>query len=234
MADDPRAAARELVAGLFPQAVWAMLGGSVLTDRRTPGSDLDIVVLLPDDDPEAPQRDSRRFRGWPVELFVHDADTLEHWMAKDAAQRKPTLIRMVATGTVVAGDPGDVQRRCAERLAAGPRPATAEELDRDRYGLTDLLDDLTHATDPGERQVVAATAWVTSAHLLLTGAAHWHGNGKWLLRELRDLDPGFAERWVAARGEPDAVEAVAGEVLDRVGGPLFEGYRVVAPRPPKG
>jgi hypothetical protein len=83
MHDDPLAEARELVAQLFPHARWAVLTGSVLTAHRTPGSDLDLVVVLPDDDPAAPHRDSRYWRGWPVELFVHDAATLAHYLGND-------------------------------------------------------------------------------------------------------------------------------------------------------
>ena len=69
--------------------------------------------------------------------------------------------------------------------------------------------------------------------LLLDGANHWTGNGKWLLRELRDLDPTTAERWLAAAGDAAAIEAFGTETLDRFGGPLFDGYRATAPRPPR-
>ena len=57
---DPVADAGALVAESFPHAVWALVTGSVLTGLRTAGSDLDIVVCLPDGDPDAPHRDSRR------------------------------------------------------------------------------------------------------------------------------------------------------------------------------
>ena len=144
---------------LLPQARWALLTGSVITAARTAGSDLDIVVLLPDGDRSAPHRDSRRFRGWPVELFVHDEHTLAHYLAKELAAGKPHLHRMVGTGVVLVGDPAPWPQRCADVLAAGPPPLAEPERRRIRYGLTNLLDDLAHASDPGERTVVAAHAW---------------------------------------------------------------------------
>jgi hypothetical protein len=55
---------------------------------------------------------------------------------------------MLAHGVPVLGDPGDLPLRCARILADGPPPLTGHERDRLRYGLTDLLDDHTHATDP--------------------------------------------------------------------------------------
>ena len=58
--------------------------------------------------------------------------------------------------------------------------------------------------------------------MALAFAGRWLSTGKWLLRELRALDPELATRWLAARDEP---AAFAAEVLAEAGGPLFEGYR---------
>ncbi|MEV6598829.1 hypothetical protein AB0M36_18495 [Actinoplanes sp. NPDC051346] len=63
--------------------------------------------------------------------------------------------------------------------------------------------------------------WHT-AKAALAFAGHWVSGGKWLLRELRELDPGLATRWLAARDDP---APIAAEVLARSGGPLFDGYR---------
>ena len=111
-------------------------------------------------------------------------------------------------------------------MRAGPRrraaPLTAAERDRLRYHLTDLLDDHRHATDAGERMVIAAALWTESARVALAVAGRWLSTGKWLLRELRDLDPADAARWLDARDDP---AGFAADVLARAGGPLFDGYR---------
>lgn len=227
---DPVADATELIADLFPQARWAILSGSVLTPRRTAGSDLDIVVLLPSNDPAAPHRDSQTFRDWPVELFVHDEASLNYYLAKDLPARRPSLHRMVATGVAIIGDATEFQTRCAEVLAAGPAPLSDAEREHLRYQLTDLLDDLTHATEPGERAAIAGVLWTTSAVQALAFDNHWRGTGKWLLRELQDLDAKLADRWVAAYGDPEATAAFGRQVLDQAGGPLFAGYRVAGER----
>lgn len=211
--------ARDLVAASFPDATWAILTGSVLGPDRTAGSDLDIVVLREE---EPGYRESRYFRGWPVELFVHTPVRLAGFLEKELAQRKPSTHRMLARGVPVLGDPGDLQARCAQVLAAGPPPLTSAERDRLRYGLTDLLDDHKHAVDVGERAVIATALWSESARVALAIAGRWVSGGKWLLRELRELDPALAARWLAARDEP---AALAAEVLAQAGGPLFDGYR---------
>lgn len=230
---DPVAVARCVVRGLFGAVRWAVLSGGVLTDDRTPGSDLDIVVVV-EPQPGVPYRRSLTFAGWPVELFVQDQAALEHYLAKDLARRQPSLQRMCATG-VLPTDPHPhhqrVQADCAAVLAAGPPPLPGTELAALRYGLSDLLDDLTYSTDAGERAVITAVCWLRTAELALQAGGHWLGGGKWLLRELRDHDPRLAERWLSARHDPDAVAALAGQILDYAGGRLFDGYHAAGDRP---
>ena len=228
---DPIADAGALVTERFPDALAAFLGGGVLSARRTATSDLDVVVVIAG--PPAPFRESLRWRGWPVELFVHDQASIERYFALDTAHRKPNLARMVADGAPLAGRE-DIRTAITERarsvLAAGPPELTTAELDWRRYGLTDLLDDLAGSTDPGETAVICWTAWRQTAELALLLAGHWLGGGKWLLRELRAADPALAAELVAASGDPARLIAVADLVLGRAGGRLWAGYRAEGQR----
>ena len=228
---DPVPDARDLVRERFPQARWAVVTGSVVTPHRTEGSDLDIVVVLPDHDPASPSRESLRWRDWPVELFIHDESTLWHYVDKDGQRRQASLIRMVAIGVPLLESTVDYQDRCRALLAAGPGSLTADELDDARYSLSDLLDDLAHSTDPVETAINAADAWRATAQLACDLAGTWRGGGKWAVRELRAADPEFASRWASVRTQPSLVASLAREVLERAGGPLFEGYRRVGTRP---
>jgi hypothetical protein len=228
---DPLADARALVAERFPGAVAAFLGGGVLSARRTATSDLDIVVLLAG--PPAPYRESLRWHGWPVELFVHDRTSVETYFAVDTAERKPTLARMIADGVQLAGsvETGAQVRELARSvLAAGPPELTAAELELRRYGLTDLLDDLAGSTDAGETAVICWTVWTQAAELALVLAGRWLGGGKWLLRELRAADPPLAAELVGAIGDPARLTAAADAVLGRAGGRFWSGYRVAGRR----
>ncbi|HEY2313432.1 MAG TPA: hypothetical protein VGH96_07450 [Streptosporangiaceae bacterium] len=235
---DPVADARALVAERFPAAVAAFLGPGILSDLRTATSDLDIVVVLPG--PPAPYRESLRWRGWPAELFVHDADSLERYFAKDTARRRPTLARLCTDGVVLSGgqDTTDqIRERGRSLLAAGPPPLTTTELDLARYGLTDLLDDLAGSTDPAETAVIGWHVWTATAELALLLSGHWLGTSKWLVRELRAADPALAGRFAAAIGtgaigtgaigeQGQQLTELADEVLDRAGGRFWAGLRV--------
>ncbi|MEV0648760.1 nucleotidyltransferase domain-containing protein [Phytomonospora sp. NPDC050363] len=229
---DPYGDARDFVAAHFPQALWALLAGSVTTSARTAGSDLDIVVRLPDGDPVA-GRSSHGWRGWPVEAFANDLRGHRYFLDLEADSRKPTLHRMIATGTPL-GEVGEelaaLRGECAKALAAGPGPLPAESRDWSRYGLSDILDDYVHSVDAGETVVIGVQLWLAAGRSALEFGGTWTGNGKWLLRELRALDADLAERWLAARDDRERLVGFAREVLDSAGGPLFEGYRRGAPK----
>lgn len=229
-------AARALVAERFPDARAAWLAGSVVAGTATATSDLDVTVLL--DGPPAPFRESVEYAGWPVELFVHTAATVDHWLGKDRARRRPTLGRLVAGGVRLldvdgAADP--VEQACTDFLVAGPDPLAPEDRDSMRYGLSDLLDDLADATDPPIRTAVAFAVWQGAAELLLAEGGCWWGTGKWLARELASYDRAFGTRLsvrlhgglvAAIHGEPTLLAEVAGEILDASGGRLWAGYRL--------
>ncbi len=224
---DPLADARALISERFPAALAAFLGGSVLSGRRTATSDLDIVIVLPG--PPAPYRESLRWRGWPTETFVHDQESLERFFASDTARRRPTLARMCTDSVILAGREKTISRvreRAGSVLAAGPPPLGPDELDLARYGLTDLLDDLSGSTDPGETAIIGWNVWTATAELALLLAGHWLGTSKWLLRELRSADPALADRMTAAVGDPVLLADCAEQVLSRCGGRFWEGLRI--------
>lgn len=225
---DPEADARALVSDRFPTARAAFLGGGVLSARRTPTSDLDIVVLT--DGQPAPYRESLLWRNWPVELFVQHPTTIGAWFAKDVARRRPTLARMCTDGVILADADGTavtVRSQARTVLAAGPPTPMPAELERRRYGLSDLLDDLAGSTDPGETAIICWNTLCESAELALVLAGRWLGSGKWLLRELRAADPALADQLITARDDPARLAVAAERVLARAGGRLWAGYRQV-------
>lgn len=234
--DEAVVTARALVAERFPDARAAWLAGSVVAGRATATSDLDVTVLLAG--PPAPFRESLRYAGWPVELFVHTAETVDRWLGKDHDRRRPTLARLVVESVLlvdVDGAAAPVEQACRDFLAAGPAPLSDGDRDSLRYGLSDQLDDLADVTDPASRVAVAHQVWQSAADLLLAGAGCWWGGGKWVVRELRSYDERFGadlgsrlnDGLVAATaGDVAGLATAATEVLGGAGGRLWEGYRL--------
>ncbi|WP_225800250.1 nucleotidyltransferase domain-containing protein [Streptomyces sp. NK15101] len=230
--DNPVLTARELLRDRFPDAQAAFLAGSVLTDRRTPASDLDIVVLL--DGPPAPHRENLVYRGWPVELFVQTEAVWRGFADQEAATRRSPLLAMCADGMLLVDRDGlgaSLQDEARRRWAAGPPPLSDHERDHQRYVLTDLLDDLRGCTDPAERVYLVSHVLQRASELVLLTGGHWLGAGKWLSRRLAAADPAVhralseaAPRAIA--GDAEAFTAVVTEVLDLAGGPLWDGYAI--------
>ncbi|POX46463.1 nucleotidyltransferase [Streptomyces sp. Ru71] len=225
--------ARALVRARFPEARAAFLAGSVLTERRTPNSDLDIVVLLAG--PPAPCRESFVHRGWPVELFVQTEADWRAFAERETAARRSPLLAMCAEGLLLTDADGlgaALQGEARARLAAGPPPASPTELEDRRYALTDTLDDLRGCPDPRERAYLVADLLQRASELALLAGGHWLGGGKWLSRRLAAADPGLhgrltegaAEAVLGPVGDPQRFVTAVEEVLDRVGGPLWSGY----------
>lgn len=229
---DPVTAATSFVASTFPEAAAAFVGGSVLTEDRTPTSDLDVVVLL--DGPPAPYRETFEHEGWIVEAFVHTRASLDDYWERDARRRVCSLMRMCADSVVVtdpAGVAAEIRAAAAARIAEGPPPLSEQEVDAQRYGLTDLLDDMAGCDREDEMVYIADLVVAQAAALALESSGRWSGAGKALARELRAAEPDLAERLVDGHrhvvtyGDTAVLHRAAVDVLLRVGGPLLVGYR---------
>lgn len=231
-------AAHRIVSARFPDARAAFLTGSALTTRLTSTSDLDIVVVLLGR--PAPFRENIREYGWPVELFVQSPASIRYFVAKEASEHCAPTLKMLSDGHILVSvdrEAEHLQSEAIERFAKGPSPISIEEMRRRRYTLTDQLDDLIGATDPTELLYISQQLLVGASELALLSKAQWLASGKWLLRHLEVSEPKLsvqlssAIKAVLETGEKEPIEDVVREILERVGGPLTEGYRAAAEIP---
>lgn len=227
---EPIDAAKYVIEEHFPQCLVAFLANGVLSGRRTPTSDLDIVVVL--DDLPAPYRRTIIAYGWVVEFFVHTRESLHQFFELDAKDQRCTLAKM-CTGYVIRDSAGlaeSVQAEAQGVIDAGPRRLSREQLDERRYHLTDLLDDLEGATDPEEIIFIAGQLIHQAGSLVLASQRHWRGTGKWMVRQLNEAGTDFAERLsdsfralIVTNSKVDLHQAVL-DALSVAGGPLTDGY----------
>jgi hypothetical protein len=114
-------------------------------------------------------------------------------------------------------------------LDLGPEPLRSAEIDQYRLDLTSLLDDLEGSTDRIEALLLSGGVFHLTATILLALNRRWLGQGKWLIRKLRDLDPKQARLLEQAleilcrTGEKTPLLTVSDAILGRIGGRLFEG-----------
>lgn len=224
--------ARRLVDERYPDALAAVLAGSAASGRAKASSDLDIAVLIADGGETC--RETVRFEGRVVELFVHTQAGLAELSAADAASRRAVIHSMYAAGVVLFDPHGHGARartRARADLLEGPPALSREAVETKRYGLTDLLADLADTEDRIERLAVAGAVLSSAADLLCDHRRAWVGTGKWFPRRLLEADADLGSALLAGHrrlcesGDSAVLAAAAEEVLALVGGPLSHGYR---------
>jgi predicted nucleotidyltransferase len=227
----PVEAARRFVDAHFPECYVAFVASSVLRGEGTATSDLDVVIITGRED--APSRQSFVWEGWPVEAFVHTETSYLDFFARASGRYEPSLELMCAEGVVLRDRDGlaaRIKEMARRELEAGPEPLTRRGMDRLRYAITGLIDDLVGSERPDESFFIAHSLAEECVKLALLRNGRWLGKGKWVLRALRRFDPTMATRLSAAlglfcsMGSKDDLIAFADDVLEPVGGRLFEGY----------
>jgi len=235
LAERALAAARRCVASRYDGAAFAYVAGSIMRGEGTKFSDIDLVVVFPS--LERAWRESFTLEGFPVEAFVHDEQTLAHYLHADADSGYPIMANMVATGSIVGPDierARAVQAKAAGMLAAGPKPLAGPAYDALRYQVTDLADDLRGVRPPEEIAAIAALLYQKLADLILLGRGAWSGRGKWAPRVMKTLDAQLATEFdaafgLAAAGDGARFLALADRELALHGGRYFDEFRQEAP-----
>lgn len=235
LADRALAAAEKALASRFAGAACAFVTGSIMRGQGTTGSDIDLVVVFPR--LERAWRESFIEDGFPVEVFIHDPETLAYFLDKDIEGGHPIMANMVASGVVIGRERSfaePIRASAAQALANGPLPLAGPAYDTMRYMASDLVDDLRGERPAAEVAAIAAHLYPRLIDLILLGRGAWSGVGKWGPRLLRRLDSQLADSFdeafrTAVQGNAAALLALAEAELERHGGYYFDGYRREAP-----
>lgn len=232
---DPVAVAAQLFRERYKGALIIFLAGSVIRKQATASSDLDMIVLF-EKLPNA-YRESFIFQGWPVEVFVHDLETLKYFFVDEIPLGNPSTMHMVGEGVEVPAPTPlsqSLKRAARSMLDAGPPPFTREENARIRYMITGLVSDIKHPRMTDEMVAAGTLLYERLAYFYFRTHGLWSHSGKLLARGLYEADPSFAAEFSAAfkelfNGSPQRLFKLIEELLAPHGGLLFDGYRYDAP-----
>ncbi len=222
---------------LYPSAATCFLAGSVVRGEATASSDLDLVVVF--EEVETASRQSFFFSDWPVEVFVHDPQTLDYFFRKvDRPTGVPALPTMVSEGVEVPSRTlfGQRQRDLANRLLEeGPPLWSQEERDHSRYMISDMVEDIRAPRSSSELRVVLSDLYSALANHYFRSQNLWSAKGKNIPRALARHDntvhDGFCEAFAIAFKEETVTSVIqlCEDVLGPDGGFLFDGYSRDAP-----
>lgn len=220
----------------FPNAKVIFLAGSFVRGEATSTSDLDLVVVF--DQISCAYRESFVYKDWPVEVFVHDPQTLEYFFREvDAPTGIPSLANMVSEAIEIPASSHfskELKGLANAVLYEGPPKWTETDIRNSRYAITDLIEDM---KDPRSKQELCASATVlysVLANHYFRVRNRWSAKGKSIPRKLKALDPIFAERFLTSfdntfiKFEVQAVIQLAEDILAPEGGFLFNGFKLEA------
>ncbi|MDA1527223.1 nucleotidyltransferase domain-containing protein [Bacillus cereus group sp. TH260-2LC] len=226
-------AAQSIITSQFPDCDVALLGGSVARGEATKTSDLDIVIIDPS--LSSCYRESFYSNGWPVEVFVHNFETLKTFFKMDCDRGRPSLPQLVAEGVVLKGEDEIVEQlksEANELLTKGPAKWTEEMMEQKRYFITDTLDDFIGASKREEELFIANLLADLLHEYVLRVNGKWLGSSKWFIRVLRRYDEQYADQFVVAfdhfytTGEKMKLITFVEKTLEQYGGRMFEGFSI--------
>lgn len=224
------AVAERLVQQHFPACSLAVLGGSVAKDQATLYSDLDMVIY--DNSKQFPFRKTIMASGWVVELFILNSLSYRDIFDAGIHEGNPTLQRIVVEGEIIWADEEGhrIVGEARADLDYGPMPWGDYELEQARYEITEHIHDLQGSVQRCETWFVVNRLSEALCKLALRANGQWIGEGKHLIRNLREFDPEKAttlERALAELYQNDAIGQLIELSLQWLvpyGGPLREGY----------
>ena len=120
----PFEVARNFLKEKFPNFEVAFVAGSFSRGEETATSDIDLVIVMPS--VEQAWRESLIFEGWPMEVFIHDQETIKYFFYEvDAKEGIPSLPDMVLNGpTIPEGHSTGVKlKELAKKVIAKGPPA---------------------------------------------------------------------------------------------------------------
>lgn len=228
--------AREICCAKYPDAKITFLAGSIMRGEGTPYSDLDLVVIY-DKLPNA-YRDSFYFQGYPVEAFVHDPETLHFFIERERVSGLCIMAQMVSEGLEIPETCALSQslKEFAQSVINAPPPELSDEdLRKVRYNITNLVDDIRAPRSKEEAVASGTILYESLANCYLRTNNLWEAKGKTIPRKLKRADSEFYLRFCGSfqklftDGQVEEVIALSEEILEPIGGFLFEGHKLDAP-----
>ena len=230
---DPLYTIQKLVQERYFNAKAIFWAGSVSQYQGTSASDLDLVIVY--ESIPAAYREAFTYDDWPIDAFIHDTDTLRYFFEESRVGNGISgLNHMILNGRVVT-EPNafseNIKTLAREVLNAGPIAWGQEQIDKERFLITDVLDDIKYPASREEQ--IASAAWLLEAlgQFYFRSKNKWCASGKSIIRYLKNDNPDLAEEFVAAfeslfqTGSSVLLELLLKKILEIYGGLFWDGFR---------
>jgi hypothetical protein len=238
MRNKPLPTIQKLIQERYQEAKAVFWAGSVSQNQGTSASDLDLVIVY-EKIPNA-YREAFIYQEWPIDAFIHDTETLYYFFEESRANTGiPGLMQMILNGReVTAPTPysESIKAKAQAIFTAGPAPWDQNQIDKERFFITDVLHDIQFP--PSRAEQIASAAWLYEAlaQLYFRSQNKWCASGKsivsYLNRDNPELEREFSQGFehLFKTGEPTLIENLTVKILSSSGGLLWDGYKSEAPK----
>jgi len=233
MLKEPNKVIDSLIKEKYKEAKAVFWAGSVSKNDGTSASDLDLVIVY-ESIPTA-YREAFIYDTWPIDAFVHDINTLQYFFEESRVGNGISgLMNMIINGIIVT-EPStfsdDIKTLAQEILNVGPIPLTQDQIDKERFLITDILDDIKFPRNKNEQIASAVHLFEPLIQFYFRAQKKWSGSGKALMRLFKLENPYLAQEWNKAFetlvkvGDASGIETVVTKILIEYGGLLWDGFR---------
>ena len=180
------------------------------------------------------------YEGWRIDAFIHDLGTLRYFFEEiDGKSGMPALPQMILTGVLITPSSPlseEIKHLARRVIDAGPPPWTTDQLDRARFFITDLLDDILCPQNRAEQVATTAKLYDLLAEFYFRAQNKWQASGKTILHYLKKQDYELFSMYRDAfdalfkHNHTQQLEALVLKILEPYGGLLWEGYHALAPK----
>lgn len=236
--NDPLPTIQKLIKERYVDSKAVFWAGSVSEGRGTSASDLDLVIVF--EEVAHAYREAFIYDGWPIDAFIHDLDTLRYFFEESRTGNGISgLCYMILNGRE-GTNPGvfseNVKTLAQEFLNAGPAIWDQEQINKERFLITDVLDDIKYPT--GRDEQIASASWLLEAlgQFYFRSQNKWCASGKSIIRYLKSDNPDLALEFMQGfqglfqTGNSAALELLVKKILDPYGGLFWNGFRSDAPK----
>lgn len=235
---DPLKTIQKLIKERYSDAKAVFWAGSVSQDQGTSASDLDLVIVF-DYIPNA-YREAFIYDSWPIDAFIHDRDTLHFFFEESRSGNGISgLSYMVLNGREILASndfSNSIKALAQELLKAGPAIWDKETVDKERFLITDALDDIKFSVSRDEQ--IASAAWLFEAlgQFYFRAQNKWCASGKAIIRYLKNDNLALAVEFsqcfedLFQKGDVLGLESVVKKILRPYGGLLWDGFKLNGPK----
>lgn len=234
---DHKAIVKNLCSERYKEASVIYWAGSVTTGNFTSKSDLDIVVIYAHI--ANAYREAFIYDGWKIDAFIHDIETLRYFFEEVGRKSGMSVLpQMVVSGVLITPPSSlseDIKRLATKVIDEGPPSWSKEEIDKARFYMTDLLDDIVYAQNRTEQIASSAKLYEILATFYFRAQNAWQADGKAIIQYLKKQNYQLAEMYrdafdeVFKHNNTMELETLVNTILDPYGGLLWEDYRADAP-----